>query len=255
MTLYQYKDLILYKTFADLRAESAKTYIGVLWWIIDPIIFMLIFYFVFDVLMKRGVPDFVPFLLIGLAAWRWFQGTLVNGSNAILAGRGLFRQVYIPKVVFPLVVIFTDMFKFSVVLAVLLIFLWVYGFPITIFYLAFPFVLLVQFILITGATFFLSGIVPFFPDLKIMVNHVLQLLFFVSGIIFSIDIIPEQYKIYFYINPIANIIQAYRDVLMYQRWPEWIPLLSIAGFSVVLLCLSYLFLAYNEHRYPKLNAG
>ena len=255
MKLRHYIDLIFYKTFADLKTESAKTYIGVLWWIIDPIIFMVIFYFVFGVLMGRATDDFVPFLLIGLTSWRWFQGTIMNGGNAILISQGIIRQVFIPKAVFPLVVILTDLFKFVVVLMILLIFLWLYGFGINAAYLAFPLVLIVQLILITGITFILAGIVPFFPDFKILMNHVLQLLFYVSGIFFSSEIIPDKYLFYFYINPMATIIEAYRDILMYGQLPDSRSLLIIGLFGGFVLIIANIFLYYNEHKYPKLNTG
>jgi len=253
MLLLRYFDLILYKTFADLRSEAAKTYIGFLWWVLDPIISMIIFYVVFGLLMKRGTEDFVPFLLVGLTAWRWFHSSINNGGNSILISKGLIRQVFIPKAIFPLVVILTDFFKFSFVLGILLVFLWIYGFDITITYLAFPLVIIVQLILIAGITIFLAAITPFFPDSRLLVNHVLQLLFYVSGIFFSDSIVPEQYRVYFYLNPMATIIKAYRDTLMYNQWPDWDSLGIIAFLSVFMLLTAYQFLAYNEHQYPKLN--
>ena len=205
--------------------------------------------------MDRATDDFVPFLLVGLTAWRWFQGTINNGGNSVLISRSLIRQVFIPKAVFPLVVILTDLFKFAVVLVILLIFLWLYGFGVNIAYLAFPFVIFVQLILITGFTFLLAGVVPFFPDFKILANHILQLLFYVSGIFFSSEIIPDKYLFYFYFNPMANIIEAYREILMYGHFPDAVSLLKIGLFSVIVLIIASMLLSYNEHRYPKLNTG
>ena len=119
----RYRDLILYKTLADLRAEAARTYIGFLWWVLDPLIFMAIFYVVFGLLLRRSTPDFVPFLLIGLVSWRWFQNTITHSATSILGGRSLMQQVYVPKIIFPLVIILTDLVKFGLVLMLLLIYL------------------------------------------------------------------------------------------------------------------------------------
>ncbi len=127
----RYLELIVYKAIADLRAEAARTYIGMVWWVLDPIIFMGIFYVVFVVLLRGGTPHYVQFLLVGLVPWRWFQTTLMHGAGAIADGEGLMRQVYLPKMVFPLVVVLTDLFKFLVVLALVLLFLWSSGFPPT----------------------------------------------------------------------------------------------------------------------------
>ncbi len=250
-----YFDLIVYKTFADLRAETAKTYIGILWWVFDPIITMLIFYVVFGLLMKRGTEDFVPFLLIGLVIWQWFRQTIMHGANSIIVGRHLMKQVYIPKIIFPIIEILKDLVKFSIVLGILLVFLWIYGFSINFSYLALPFLLLTQFILIVSFTFLLAALVPFLPDIKVLAEHILQMLFFLSGIFFPGSSIPEHYQIYFYLNPMANMIELYRDVLMYGKWPNWSVLITIFLLATLLLAIAYWLLARNDHRYPKLMVG
>ena len=66
------KDLIAYKTYADLRAEAERTYLGVVWWFLDPLIHISIYYFVFSVIMSRGTENFIAFLAVGVIVWRWF---------------------------------------------------------------------------------------------------------------------------------------------------------------------------------------
>ncbi len=245
-------NLILYKALADLRAEATKTYIGSLWWILDPIIFMVIFYVVFGLLLKRGTENYVPFLLIGLVSWRWFQNTISHSATAILGGRNLMRQVYIPKIIFPLVIILEDLFKFGLVLGVLLIYLWLSGFKPGICYLGLPFLLTAQFFLTLGLTLLVSAVVPFAPDLKFLVEHSLHILFYFSGIFFSGTTIQEHYKHYFYLNPMANIIEAYRDILMYREWPNWLALILITALGLSITGLAYWWLSRNDHLYPKL---
>ena len=247
-----YRDLILYKTQADLRAEAAKTYIGFLWWVLDPLMFMMIFYVVFGLLLKRATPDFVPFLLIGLVSWRWFQNTISHGATAILGGRGLMQQVYLPKAILPLVVILTDLVKFGVVLGLMLIYLWSAGFGVGWSYLALPALLLSHFLLILGLTLLVAAIVPFVPDLRFLVEHLLQIVFYMSGIFFSGATIPERYQPYFYLNPMANIIEAYRDILLHHTWPNWSALAIVAALGFGISLLAYEFLTRNDHLYPKL---
>ena len=104
-------DIIFYRTYAELKSEAQRTYAGVLWWIIEPVLFMLIFYLVFGVLFQRGTEDFVPFLLIGLALWHWFQATVMQCAGAITTNRGLIQQVYVPNYVFPTVVILANILE------------------------------------------------------------------------------------------------------------------------------------------------
>lgn len=247
-----YRDLILYKALADLRAEATRTYIGFLWWILDPLIFMIIFYVVFGLLLRRDTPDFVPFLLIGLVSWRWFQNTITHSATSIVGGWRLIQQVYVPKVIFPLIVVLTDLVKFGVVLVLLLIYLWLSGFGIGLAYLALPFLLLAQILLITALTLLVAAFVPFIPDLKYLVEHSLQVLFYFSGIFFSGTAIPEKYKAYFYLNPMATLIEAYRDILMYNKWPNWLSLILIILSAAGITAFTYRWLIKNDHLYPKL---
>jgi lipopolysaccharide transport system permease protein len=247
-------ELIAYQAYASLRAETTKTYIGFLWWIFDPVLFMAIFYFVFGVLLQRGTEDFVTFLLVGLVSWRWFQNSISNGAASILNGQQLMRQVYLPKLVFPLVNILTDIFKFSLVLALLLLYLWLSGYGMGVTYLALPVLLIVQLLLITALTCLVAALVPMLPDLRHLVGHILQVMLFTSGIFFSGEMIPEKFKPYFYLNPMANLIEDFRGVLMHDLWPDWAALFKIALFSGLLLVLAWMIIARFDYEYPKMIA-
>ena len=248
----RYLELIVYKTYADLTVESERTFIGFLWWVIDPIVTMLIFYVVFGMILQRGGPDYVPFLFTGLIPWRWFTSSLPHAGNSLIQGRGLMQQVYLPKVVLPAVTILTDTVKFAFVFAVLLIFLRVYGCPLELPYLALPVVILVQMLLVTAGSYIVAGLVPFVRDLPFLVDYALRLLFFVSGIFWSIDTVEnEQYQYYLRLNPVAALLDAYRKILLDGEWPPVAPLVWIAVFSLGGIYASVKFMAHNDRNYPK----
>ena len=121
----------------------------------------------------------------------------------------------------------TDCIKFGVVFSILLTYLWIYGFGVSVYYFALPFLLLTQFLLIVGLTLLTAALVPFVPDVKKLVDHALQIAFFLSGIFYSSAAIPESYQPYFFLNPMATVIEAYRDILIYNNWPNWQSLIVI----------------------------
>ena len=248
-----YIELVLYKTYADLRAEAERTYLGFLWWIIEPILFMGVFYVVFGLLLERGTADFVPFLLIGLTVWKWFNACLMHGALSIMGGQGLMQQVFLPKVIFPIVLILTDTVKFLLVFALLLVFLWWYGFDANPAYLALPVVMAVQLAFITALAFILAAVVPFVPDLRFVVDNLILMAFFTSGVMIPKSVIPEQYLSLFYLNPMANIIESYRDVLMYAQWPHWEALGVIAVVSLLVMVLGARLIRRFEYIYPRIN--
>lgn len=251
MARAHYLELLLYKTYADLRAEAARTYISFLWWIIEPLIFMAVFYVVFGLVFQRYDEEFVPSLLIGLVTWRWFDNTVRTGANAIVANHGLMQQVYLPKHLFPSVAVLVSTAKFLLVFVLLLALLQYLAPGISMAYLWLPVPLLVEFLLVSGTAMLVAALVPFFPDLRIIIGNALLLLFFLSGVFFSVDKIPEQYRQYLFLNPMAGLIDAYRNILISSRSPPLGRMAIIALLSVILIVTARWLLRRYDRRYAR----
>lgn len=220
-TFRHYKNLVLHKAYADFRAEAERTYLGVAWWVLEPLIDMLIYYLVFAVFLRRGEEDFVPFLLTGLVAWRFFSVAVLRASNSILNNANMVRQIAFKKIMFPIVAILTCTFEFIFSLLLLFLFLTIYGYRLSIHFIAFPLVLVVELLLVLALAFPLSALVPFFPDLSKLLAYGMRIMFFMSGIVFSVSRLPSEARFVLQFNPALTIIDSFRDVLMYQRWPQW----------------------------------
>ncbi|MEZ5600915.1 MAG: hypothetical protein R3F36_07950 [Candidatus Competibacteraceae bacterium] len=118
--------------------------------------------------------------------------------------------------------------------------------------MALPALLLSHFLLILGLTLLVAAIVPFVPDLRFLVEHLhADRFLYVWDFLFRATI-PERYQPCFYLNPMANIIEAYRDILLHRTWPNWsaLAIVAVLGFGISLL--AYEFLTRNDHLYPKL---
>lgn len=248
---HHYLELVWYKALAELRAEAARAYLGFLWWIFEPVIYMTTFYFVFSVIFHRGGEDFVPFLLCGLVAWKWFASSVMSSSGTISANAGLMQQVYLPKYLFPAIVLVINSVKYFVVLGLLLGFLLLYGYRPSEAWLALPVIIGVQFLLIAAVAGIVSALVPFVPDFRLILDNVIMLLFFLSGIFFDITTVSEPIRRLLEINPMAVIISAYRTVLLDGNWPEAAGLLISFGESMIGIAIAaYIFRRYDRV-YPK----
>jgi len=228
-----WRELILEKAWADFRAQAINTYLGAFWWILDPLISMIIYYLVFDVFMNRGGPGFIAFLLVGIVTYRYFQALIDRSSAAIYKARNLIRQVAMPKIVFPIAAMLTQTYQlvFSIILLAAVVL--AYGYGVSIHVVAVPFVLLVTFVLASGFALGLSGFVPFIPDLSNVVGYVLRIGFFMSGVMYEVDALGEQAQFFLNMNPLVHVIDAMRDCLMYHRWPDWGLLGLIGGLGLV----------------------
>jgi lipopolysaccharide transport system permease protein len=232
-------ELIWFRAYADLKSEASRTYIGILWWILDPLLQMGIFYLVFG-LGLRGTDrtdNFVQFLLIGIITWRWFQSSVSVASGAIAQNRNLVLRIQIDKWVFPASLIASNTFKFFIALAVLIGFLLYSSLPVTWVYLQVPAVLLVQLVLICGVSFCLAAFVPLLPDLRNIITHMLMLMFFLSGIFYDVDEMPEKFQWVFDLNPMVHVIVANRAIMLEGQSPDWQALVAVFFFGAVLIWL------------------
>jgi lipopolysaccharide transport system permease protein len=175
-------DLVLQEARAGLRAEASRGYLGVLWWGIEPVMYMGVFYFVFAHMYQRGDENYVMFLLTGMVVWKWFQATLNTGANSLMANAGLMNLVYLPKIVFPLTNIAVNTFKFLIVIFLFLIFLIFTDIQPSLTWMLLPVLILTQLLLIMSVTCLLAALMPFFPDLRAILDNILLMLFFLSGV-------------------------------------------------------------------------
>ena len=245
-------ELTLFATYAELRAERARSYLGLLWWIVEPAMNMATYYLVIAVIFKSGGPDYVPFLLIGLTLWQWFKSCVSHGSYSIWQQLTLIRQVKLPLQVFPSVQILADTVKFLCILALLLVVLWSSGYPPNITYLALLPVLLVELVFVAAATYVVAAIVPLVPDLRFVIEQVLQVLMFLSGVVFSLEGLPPSLRRWFALNPIVELVDAGRGILIHAQWPNWSALGRVALVSLALYAFGAYLITRLTPRYVKL---
>lgn len=245
-----YWSLIWFKAVADLRAEASRNYLGALWWVLEPVLYMAAFYIVFES-MRQSTDDAVSFLLCGLVVWKWFASTVLQGANSIVKSAALMRQVYIPKYVFPCSTILANAFKFLFVFGLLIVFLLLMSYTPSSLWCWLPGLLIVQFLLASAVALLLSALIPFVPDLSDLMGNAILLLFFLSGVIFDISRAPETIQFYLYLNPMAILVEDFRNVLVQGISPDPVPLLMIAFGSLLTLGVGLLLLFRFDRIFPK----
>jgi lipopolysaccharide transport system permease protein len=245
-------EIIKYRALAELRAEVRRGYLGMLWWILEPLLYMSVFYVLFAVGLRRGGPDFVPFLLTGLVAWKWFATSVNRGSGVLLANANLIRQVDLPKYMFPAVSLVVNTFKFFIVFVMLIGFLLWYGIPVTSTWLMVFIIIFAQLLFSAAMLFWVAALVPIIPDLKLVIENCLMLLFFISGVFFDMSKVEPRVQTFLLLNPMAWLIDAYRGVLLRETVPDIGYLAWLITLSCVLLYSGYRFLCWYGHEYPKI---
>ena len=236
LNAWRYLNVIGFQAYAGLRAEVARTYLGLVWWLLEPVFAAVAMYLIFGVLLGRAsASNYFAFLLVGTFAWQWFAGSVSLAAGSILQKAGLIQQVYLPKFVFPTVAVLSATWKFLCAFLVMMVYLAAIGHPPTAAWAALPVLWAAQFLLNLAVAWPLSVWVPYFRDGTTVITSVLQVFGFASGIFFSPTQVPEHLRGWFEYNPMAALLVAYRGVLLEGVWPNFSRIGAIAAAALVLL--------------------
>ncbi|RME60797.1 ABC transporter permease [Candidatus Parcubacteria bacterium] len=247
-----YAQLVFQKAIYELVAEARRGYLGIIWWVMEPVLYLGVFYILFVVLFRRGGDDAVNFLLAGLVVWKWFASSILQCSNSIGINNGLIWQINIPKILFPIISIVNNTIKFGIIFAIFVVYLLVTGVEPSAVWFLLPIVLIAQFLLISGLSLLVSAIVPFVPDLRFLIDNGMMLLFFLSGIFFDVSSVSSDLKIYLYFNPMLGLIEAYRDILLNNQLPDFQVISLTILFSTLLIGIALSIFRKFDRVYAKI---
>lgn len=232
--LYKYKDLFWQLTTREIRARYKQSVLGYFWAILVPLINLLVLSVVFSSLFRipTGNIPYPIFLFVALVPWTFFTTSLSLATSSVLANSSLITKVSLPREILPVTAITARVIDLILSSLILLIFLVIYGinFKLTFFYV--PLIFLVQLILMTGVSFFLSATNVFFRDIENVIGLLLMLWMYLTPIIYSSQLIPAHLQLLFYANPMTAIINAYREVILFGTAPSW----NLFAYSALLSC-------------------
>jgi len=240
MTFNQYYRLADAMARMSLRADATKFFLGYLWWVLEPLLYVAVLYVVFAVILQTRQPDFLFFLMTGKLAFNWFSKSVVLASNSIVTGKGLVGKLNVPKTLFPLAAVQEGVYKQLAVFALLVVVLFIGGFPVTSTWVYIVPVLLVNYVMILACAYLGATLVCVVRDFQPLVGLTMVFLMFTSGLFWNVRDLgdPAKTEAILMANPLAFLLDAYRQVLMYATPPDMLHLLSIgAGFGAMLCAL------------------
>ncbi len=232
--LWRFREVVYVLIGRELKARYRGASLGFLWSIVNPIIFMSVYVLVFSVYMRIPVPNYPAFVLCGLLPWNWFAASVTESSRSILDNRGLVKRVALPSEIFPFVSIGANLIHFLLSMPLLLALLVLLGVELAWTAVLFPVILMIQFVITFGIALICSSLSVRFRDLLQLVPSLLTLWFFVTPVFYPASLVPPAFRGLLRLNPMAWLIDAYHQVLLYQRTP---PLVEIGILALVGLAL------------------
>lgn len=245
------KDLLIYLVMSGLKAENRDSYLGYFWWLLDPLLNVVVYYFLVVVIMNRGGADFPVFLVIGLVVWKWMSATINGSTRAITRYSSIINQVYLPKSIFPIALTLTQMFNFMFGLVAVAIFLVSFGVMPGWQLVLLPLIIFTQLVFLLAVSLGFGFISVFVRDIDNLTKHIVRLFFYASPVIWEGGRLPDQYDAIVRYNPIAIILDAYRDIIMYRQTPDLQSLTLVLLYSAIAAYLLLMHYSKNEHKIIK----
>lgn len=232
-------DLLRSLVDRDMKLMYKRSVLGVAWTLISPLLQLLVFIFVFQVIIKIEIPQYSSYVFTGLLVWNWFQNCLFQATGVIISSRPLIRQPGFPNAILPVVVVTTGLIHFVLALPILVIFLLIDGVKLTPLILLLPLLQLIQFAVTVTCAYFLAALNVTFRDTQHTLGVLLQFLFYLTPVFYELDSIPQKYWYIYGLNPMVHIVTCYRQILMWGAQPDWLALAIVSGITLVMLPIGY----------------
>ncbi len=234
--LYAYREMIFSLVKRDLKGRYKGSVLGFLWTFLNPLLQLLVYTFVFSTVMRMGIEDYYLFLFVALVPWIFFSTSVSGGASCIWAQQDMVKKIYFPREVLPIAFVtsqFVNMLLSFVVVFAVLLFSGRTLDPLAL--LCLPVIMLVEYLLALGIAMIASALTVYIRDLEYILGIVIMAWQFLSPVIYSVDMVPEEFTFLFYFNPMAPVIVAYRDILYYGNIPEFGTLVHAILFGTGLL--------------------
>jgi lipopolysaccharide transport system permease protein len=223
----------------EMKAKYKVASLGYIWSLAQPLASVMIFYFVFKIVVHINIENYPLFLIIGLFAWQWFAVAVNNSLTSLVYNASVIKKINFPRELIPISIVAVEMLHFIMTVPVLLSAMFFCGVkPHVNAIFLFPFVLLLQFLFTVAVCLFVSAVNLFFRDLERLVAVLMMLLFYLTPVVYVLDMVPVELKHYVLLNPMAIIVTTWRDILLNGtlKWSE----LGLAGvLSCGLVLISY----------------
>jgi ABC-type polysaccharide/polyol phosphate export permease len=256
--VFSYRGLIWNFVKRDISSKYVGSLLGIYWSVINPLITLIVYIIVFGVFLKVRLPDstsiwdFSLYFAAGFLPWIAFQNSVMRASGSIIDNKNYIKKVPFPNEIFP---IFTTISEFVNLLIGLVIYFGLFfilkGTP-TIFILLLPLAIILQVIFTLSLAFFLSSGAVYFRDIPQILGAVFMIWFWATPIAYTVNLIPPDFLWIVKLNPAYYMLEIYRDVLLYGKFPELDILVPFLVFSVVMLVIGIMFFQKTKRGFGEL---
>lgn len=248
LALGQYKDLFKQLTLREIKGKYKQSVLGYAWVLLVPLLNLLVLSIVFSYFFRvpTGKYPYAIFLFVALVPWTFLVNAIISATSSIVANNSLITKVYFPREIIPLSSIASKLVDLFLVCIILVVFLVAYRIPLHLTLLYVPLIFLIQLLLVIGISLILSAINVFYRDVENMLGVIITMWMYLTPVFYPPELIPQQVRFLFGLNPMVGIINAYRNTVLFGVAPAW----ASFSFSIV---ISVIFFAAGVYMFKKLS--
>ena len=238
--LYNYRELLKTNIKKEVRGKYKNSFLGVLWSFLNPLLQIVVYAIVFQLILKNPQENYAIFICCGLIPWTYFSSAISRSAFTMVENGNILKKVYFPREILPISIVTSETVNFLISTVIILGFVIFGGLGISKYIIFYPLVLLAQYLLLIAISFIVSSISVYIRDLQHLIGVALQLLFYAAPIVYSPEVIPQEYQWILTLNPMAYIINGYRDIFYYQTMPDITSIIGLIAISIVLCVIGYM---------------
>ncbi len=234
--LYNYRELLKTNVKKDIGGKYKNSFLGVLWSFINPLLQIAVYAFVFQIIMRSNIENYAVYLCCALVPWQYFSSVVLRGAATIIDNGNIIKKVYFPREILPISIVTSEGINFLISTIIILGFVIVSGIGISINIFWYFLIVIIQYIISLGISFIVSSLSVYFRDLLHLLGVFMQLLFYATPIVYSIENVPAGFRWLLRINPMSYLIEGYRAIF-YDKMPPNFRSLGIALLMGIVLCV------------------
>ncbi len=248
-TLITYRDLLLQLVIREMKLRYKRSVLGVAWAILNPLLAMVVFTIVFSRVFGQQRPNYPLYVIAALLGWNLFSLGTSKGLDSVVANGSIIRKVFVPKVIFPIAAVASQVVNFLFALPPLLLFMAALGAPLTPSLLILPIPLLILAGFALGVALLVGTLNVFFRDVKYFYEALIMVWFYATPVFYPPEIIPEQFRFLLQMNPIRILLETLRIPLYQGTLPPTGLLIQGLAISLVTLAVGWLIFHRFEARF------
>ncbi len=255
--LFSYRELLFSLTKKELKVKYRGSALGFFWSLLNPILIMLVYSFVFSIVLRQGIQEFAIFLLCGLLPFNFFSNSVNYGASSVISNANLVKKIYFPKEIIPLSIVLSNLINFLLELVVLFVVLSIFKYKFYMYLYYLPVIIIIEIFFVSGFTLLVSSLNVLYRDLQHLVSILMTVWFFGTPIIYPLTMVPERFQFLMQLNPMTVFVTFYRDIFYFVKypegiyWPSWEIILIGLGITFGFFFLGYYVFKRIEPRFAE----